>query len=69
MLFTLVMIKKRSRRAMELADNNPFSSIADKSPLIRHHGESPKVNLLLLDVTDTFCAIYWVRIKNNETDG
>ena len=54
---------------MELANDNPFGSVANKSPLIRHHGEGPKVDLLLLDVTDTFRATYRVRIKNNQPDG
>jgi len=54
---------------MELTNDNPFGSVANKSPLIRHHGEGPKVDLLLLDVTDTFRAIYRVRIKNNQPDG
>ena len=64
----LVMVKKGSRGTMELADNRPFRPVDNKSPALRHHGQGPKINLLLFDIPDTLGVVGGIRIKYHQPD-
>ncbi len=44
-------VEINARRTYQLADNNPFRTINDKSAVIGHKGEIPHEDLLLLNLT------------------
>jgi len=65
---SLVMIKEGPGGPMELADNHSLGSIVYKSPPLCHHGDSPEIDILFLDIPDAFCSVHRVCIKHHQSD-
>lgn len=63
-----VVVKKDTRRAVQLTDNDPLGTVNDKSTIVGHQGDLTEVDLLLLDVTNRLNSGFFIDIPGDQTN-
>src|SRR6266545_6624988 len=61
--------EEHPRRAVELAHDHPLGAVDDEGPVLRHEGDVPEVDLLLLDVADGLGPRLGVLVPDHQADG
>ncbi len=66
---SLIVLEEHARRAMELANDDPFGSVHHEGAVFGHQRDFPEIDLLLLDITDAAIVGLGVHIPEHHLHG
>ncbi len=64
--FTLIMVEKDARRAVQLTYHHPFRAIDDKGTIFGHQRYGAEIDLLFLDIANVLDATLFLHIVDHQ---